>query len=197
MSDLEVAAQPYLGMMMSGYAVAFPRPARSTVAAWAAKTAMMLLYSLSPPLSPHPSLLAHMYEHHTVPRPVRVWLASYKSAVPIPGQFVVHLPAYARLDHTAAGSVINPGSAPVASLTLDQLALQVWLPTDPTSRPSWPPLGFMEGTVSRVIAVWPGPVHDLEWPPPESFNDIGFWRFAGKNDNDIRKAIEMLYQDIP
>ena len=108
MSDLEVAAQPYLGTMMSGYAVAFPRPARSTIAAWATKTAMMLLYSLSPPLSPHPSLLAHMYEHHTVPRPVRVWLASYKSAVPIPGQFVAHFPAYARLDHTAGGSVINP-----------------------------------------------------------------------------------------
>lgn len=169
---MEVAAQPWLTLMMRGYGITLPPEAQRIVAAWATKTAFMLEY-VDPVHPVHPHYLQWLYTKREPAPDVWVGLAAYAGEASIPAVEI-----YGRLLQIPGPepAPLNDRNAIFTTVRIFRLVFQVWVWTDPP--PQHVPIAYPFRLSDFVIPVWPTSVFTRTWPPAAVLDAEGLSKFC-------------------
>ncbi len=182
LSDLETRAGRIVGPMMQGRDTRLNRAAQTLVAAWVAKTVMVLQYVHAQRSLPVPSShLAQLYSRGKDWRPpdnTQVWLARY-----------IGTQLGARYQMQPLEVEVQPDRIPrgqfayAATISVCEFAAQIYgCGVDVQVRIQHPAL-----FESRLIRIWPVRDPEVNWPPP-GLNDGGMDNLAGAFANVVKDA---------
>jgi hypothetical protein len=163
MCDLESRLKPFFETALDGTSTLMDALLQRDLAAWALKTAMMVVAAQNPPQSPIPvSAYAHLFANTTPPAHTRMWISAYSGAVST---------AYA---YTYAGDIRigdQDGDIWGGTVLFGPVLMQM--------------LGSSIPGVVATASMKPLPVHDLwpydadfTWEPSPSITDEGLESFA-------------------
>ncbi len=168
MSELEVAAKPYLQSMLRGHGRTYYEGGQAAMAAWAVKT--VLMFDL---VNPHPEMRRPIEDEHfqamcasapAVPPRMQVWLGAYRGAK--------------TLWHWSKDIAVNVGKpdeahAFTSTMLFGPIVLQVFGHLHPT--PFDLRMNGDRADMGLKIAPFEAPV---SWPPRQTMNEDNLWRFG-------------------
>ena len=169
LNDLEGAARPYITSMVEGRKTRLPPAAQTIVAAWAAKTALMLRFVRQPFHPPNSSDLRHLRNERKPPSSATVWLAWHEGGAQ----------AWCQLLRQQLRPVRQPAVqsfwAEWATLMFGCLVLQI-LQFETAPGPLM--LNVSQKDRSFVVRIWPLPGSGAYWPPLRCLDDQTLATFA-------------------
>lgn len=184
LSKLEGRVSGIVGPMMQGQQTLLDPGAQTLVAAWVAKTVMVLQYVHAHRSLPVPR--RHLAEFHGYgqnwrpPSNTQVWLAHYTGTQRGARYNMQPLEVEVQSDHATRGQ-----HAYAAVISICEFAAQIYgCGVDVDFRIQLPAL-----FESRLIRIWPLREAEAEWPPTFGLNDGGMENLTGAWTNVVKAAL--------